>query len=113
MKEMEIINKIKDAEAQTALIIKRAQEESSRMILDAKLKAKEILASREAEADARAGAIAQDSQKSLVDIANSQKAALENKKEELEKIANENLNGAVQFVIKEFYKRWQRPNLKK
>lgn len=113
MRELEIINSIKETEEKAALILKEAQEEANKIILDAKLKAKERLHWQDADATLQAQKITELSQKELEEMAKREILGLEAKKQNLEKTARANLNEAVDFIKKRFFQKWQQPNLKR
>lgn len=113
MTEKEIIIKIKEAEEKASFLITAAREEASKLVLDAKLKAKEILHWREADAISKSKKIIEISQEEIKEAGKNHKADLETARSAIMKTAQPNLNAAAEFIKNRFFKKWQQPDLRK
>ena len=113
MKESEIINSIKETEAKSASMLKAAKEETGKLILNAKLKAKELLGYEEIEAHNKALKLIESFRQELEKSQKDKLIDLDAEKERLERLARANSRKAVEFVVKRFFEKWRLPNLKK
>lgn len=99
MTSKEAIGRVKEAEERSAAVVRAAEEEAHKTILDAKLDAKEAAFAAETEAGARAKEIAGETASSIArELAKISQNTVQ-EKDALEKKASGNLDKTVKHIV--------------